>query len=130
MVSTCVAVNGAQPGYNGLFSVIVLASAQRHASEVAIFTRVALSWRAACRYDGTAYASQCPIPKGQSFTYSFIVDEQVGTYLWHDHSQMYRADGLQVCGESQESYLGYHILVQPILACPPYGRILVSPCKG
>ena len=47
------------------------------------------------RYDGTLYATQCPIAVGQSFTYRFPVNEPVGTYLWHDHSQLYRADGLQ-----------------------------------
>lgn len=45
--------------------------------------------------DGTKYVSQCPIPGGSSFTYRFRVNEMPGTYFWHDHSSMNRADGLQ-----------------------------------
>eukprot|EP00877_Chromochloris_zofingiensis_P002265 jgi/Chrzof1/12039/Cz06g19030.t1 len=46
-------------------------------------------------YDGAAYTSQCPISKESSFTYKFKVNEAPGSYLWHDHSAIYRADGLQ-----------------------------------
>ncbi|KAK9792751.1 hypothetical protein WJX73_006180 [Symbiochloris irregularis] len=53
------------------------------------FSLVNNSW-----YDGTNYGSQCPIKVGQSFTYRFPVNEPAGTYLWHDHSQLYRSDGL------------------------------------
>lgn len=41
------------------------------------------------------YVSQCPIPAGSSFTYKFKVNEMPGTYFWHDHSSINRADGLQ-----------------------------------
>jgi len=46
-------------------------------------------------YDGTAYVAQCPIKPGKSFTYRFMVDETPGTYWWHDHGSLNRADGLQ-----------------------------------
>ncbi|KAF8065871.1 L-ascorbate oxidase [Scenedesmus sp. PABB004] len=45
--------------------------------------------------DGTRYVSQCPIARGASFTYKFQVNEMPGTYFWHGHAQMNRADGLQ-----------------------------------
>lgn len=41
------------------------------------------------------YVSQCPIAPGSSFTYKFQVNEMPGTYFWHDHSSVNRADGLQ-----------------------------------
>ncbi|KAI8468177.1 MAG: Cupredoxin [Monoraphidium minutum] len=46
-------------------------------------------------FDGTAWLAQCPIPRGESFLYSFVVNEPPGTYFWHDHSAMNRGDGLQ-----------------------------------
>jgi L-ascorbate oxidase len=45
--------------------------------------------------DGSKFISQCPIPAGSSFTYKFQVNEMPGTYFWHDHSSVNRADGLQ-----------------------------------
>lgn len=45
--------------------------------------------------DGVKYTSQCPIKPGTSFCYKFKVDEMPGTYFYHDHSSMNRADGLQ-----------------------------------
>lgn len=45
--------------------------------------------------DGTKFVSQCPIPAGTSFTYKFQVNEMPGSYFYHDHSSLNRADGLQ-----------------------------------
>jgi len=41
--------------------------------------------------DGPAYITQCPIQKGQSYTYKFKVDGQVGTLFWHAHISWQRA---------------------------------------
>ncbi|KAL3145498.1 hypothetical protein ABBQ32_003322 [Trebouxia sp. C0010 RCD-2024] len=46
-------------------------------------------------YDGTGRITQCPIAPGTNFTYKFQVNEQPGSYIWHDHSASNRADGLQ-----------------------------------
>ncbi|KAL3136665.1 hypothetical protein ABBQ38_005906 [Trebouxia sp. C0009 RCD-2024] len=46
-------------------------------------------------YDGTGRITQCPIAPGTNFTYKFQVNEQPGSYFWHDHSASNRADGLQ-----------------------------------
>ncbi|XP_038050215.1 laccase-5-like [Patiria miniata] len=43
--------------------------------------------------DGTVMTSQCPIPIGASFTYSFPA-ETYGTHWWHAHAGMQRADGV------------------------------------
>ena len=45
--------------------------------------------------DGAAYVTQCPITPGTNFTYRFLVNEQPGTYLYHDHATANRANGLQ-----------------------------------
>jgi len=45
--------------------------------------------------DGTAYVTQCPVQAGNSYTYEFLLDDAPGTYIWHDHSSVNRADGLQ-----------------------------------
>lgn len=45
--------------------------------------------------DGVTGITQCGIPFGQSFTYKFrIASEQHGTYWYHAHSAVKRADGL------------------------------------
>lgn len=45
--------------------------------------------------DGAAGVTQCAILTGQSFTYKFRIDpEQHGTYWYHAHSAVKRADGL------------------------------------
>ncbi|KAJ6781645.1 hypothetical protein PWT90_01395 [Aphanocladium album] len=45
--------------------------------------------------DGVTGVTQCGIPEGQSFTYKFRIDpEQHGTYWYHAHSAVKRADGL------------------------------------
>ncbi|CAL1369849.1 unnamed protein product [Linum trigynum] len=41
--------------------------------------------------DGPAYVTQCPIGRGQSYTYKFTVAEQRGTLLWHAHYSWQRA---------------------------------------
>ncbi|KAH9811516.1 multi-copper oxidase laccase-like protein [Melampsora americana] len=38
--------------------------------------------------------TQCPIPAGQSFTYTFTIKEQFGTFWYHAHSQNYMIDGI------------------------------------
>lgn len=45
--------------------------------------------------DGVTGVTQCGIPEGQSFTYNFRIDPaQHGTYWYHAHSAVKRADGL------------------------------------
>ncbi|EGG08312.1 multi-copper oxidase laccase-like protein [Melampsora larici-populina 98AG31] len=44
--------------------------------------------------DGVSGVTQCPIPAGASFTYSFKLDGQFGTFWYHAHSQNLVADGL------------------------------------
>ncbi|PTB73372.1 multicopper oxidase [Trichoderma longibrachiatum ATCC 18648] len=45
--------------------------------------------------DGAVGFTQCPIPAGGSFAYDFrIRDDEHGTFWWHGHSQLQRADGL------------------------------------
>ncbi|GMQ11468.1 hypothetical protein CsSME_00054101 [Camellia sinensis var. sinensis] len=41
--------------------------------------------------DGPAYITQCPIRRGQSYTYKFTVTEQRGTLFWHAHLSWQRA---------------------------------------
>ncbi|KAI7987011.1 Laccase-1 [Camellia lanceoleosa] len=41
--------------------------------------------------DGPAYITQCPIRRGQSYTYKFTVTEQRGTLWWHAHLSWQRA---------------------------------------
>jgi FtsP/CotA-like multicopper oxidase with cupredoxin domain len=48
-----------------------------------------------CRYDGVSYVTQCPISPGTNFTYTIPIDDPPGTYFWHEHSSLLRADGLQ-----------------------------------
>lgn len=44
--------------------------------------------------DGVPGTTQCPIRSGESFTYRFKVDDEMGTYWWHSHSGNTQADGL------------------------------------
>lgn len=45
--------------------------------------------------DGVTGITQCGVPEGESFTYKFKIDkEQHGTYWYHAHSAVKRADGL------------------------------------
>ncbi|XWW96247.1 hypothetical protein V2A60_004220 [Cordyceps javanica] len=45
--------------------------------------------------DGVTGVTQCGVREGQSFTYKFRIDpEQHGTYWYHAHSAVKRADGL------------------------------------
>ncbi|XAR63951.1 Laccase [Bertholletia excelsa] len=41
--------------------------------------------------DGPAYVTQCPIRRGQSYTYMFSVTQQRGTLFWHAHHSWQRA---------------------------------------
>ncbi|GFH25697.1 uncharacterized protein HaLaN_23702, partial [Haematococcus lacustris] len=65
------------------------------ASGIAIHFHGLSMWDNATWADGTSYVTQCPLQPGSSFTYSFQADESPGTYFWHDHSTMNRANGLQ-----------------------------------
>jgi hypothetical protein len=53
----------------------------------------------ASRYDGVSYVTQCPIAPGTNFTYTIPVNDPPGTYFWHEHSSLMRADGLQVSSD-------------------------------
>jgi len=57
--------------------------------------------------DGTSYISQCPVQRGERQVIEFTVDEEPGTYMWHDHKNMAVADGLAggliVTGEADEA---------------------------
>ncbi|EGG10979.1 multi-copper oxidase laccase-like protein [Melampsora larici-populina 98AG31] len=44
--------------------------------------------------DGVTGVTQCPIPAGSTFTYTFTVSGQYGTFWYHAHSQNYAADGV------------------------------------
>ncbi|KAJ3190893.1 ferroxidase fet3 [Irineochytrium annulatum] len=47
------------------------------------------------QYDGVAGVTQCPIPPGQNFTYSFSTPKQYGTYWIHGHNDGLYVDGLR-----------------------------------
>lgn len=54
-----------------------------------------LHMRGANDMDGAVGVTQDPIPPGQSFTYRFTIDEeQYGTFWYHAHEGVQRADGL------------------------------------
>nr|RBQ98609.1 hypothetical protein FVER53263_12301 [Fusarium verticillioides] len=45
--------------------------------------------------DGAVGFTQCPIAPGRTFTYNFTIGaEEYGTFWWHSHSDVQRADGL------------------------------------
>ncbi|KAF5603210.1 L-ascorbate oxidase [Fusarium pseudocircinatum] len=45
--------------------------------------------------DGAVGFTQCPIAPGRTFTYNFTIGaEEHGTFWWHSHSDVQRADGL------------------------------------
>lgn len=54
-----------------------------------------LSMRNSQYADGVAFISQCPLEIGSSYTYTFTVNDPPGTYWWHDHATLSRADGLR-----------------------------------
>ncbi|KAF2804330.1 uncharacterized protein BDZ99DRAFT_525918 [Mytilinidion resinicola] len=45
-------------------------------------------------YDGAIGMTQCPISPGSTFTYTIPVSGQHGTFWYHAHEQVQRADGL------------------------------------
>jgi FtsP/CotA-like multicopper oxidase with cupredoxin domain len=45
-------------------------------------------------YDGAIGMTQCPIPPGSTFTYTIPTGIQHGTFWYHAHEQVQRADGL------------------------------------
>ncbi|UPK99837.1 hypothetical protein LCI18_010772 [Fusarium solani-melongenae] len=45
--------------------------------------------------DGAVGITQCPIPPGRDYVYNFTIgDDEHGTFWWHSHSDVQRADGL------------------------------------
>jgi FtsP/CotA-like multicopper oxidase with cupredoxin domain len=42
--------------------------------------------------DGVPYLTQCPVPFGESFRYSFRVEDE-GTHLYHSHAGNQKTDG-------------------------------------
>lgn len=45
--------------------------------------------------DGAVGITQCPIPPGRDYVYNITIgDEEHGTFWWHSHSDVQRADGL------------------------------------
>ncbi|EGG01109.1 multi-copper oxidase laccase-like protein [Melampsora larici-populina 98AG31] len=44
--------------------------------------------------DGVTGVTQCPIPAGTEFTYSFKINGQFGTFWYHAHAQNLAADGI------------------------------------
>ncbi|KAG0144324.1 hypothetical protein CROQUDRAFT_47479 [Cronartium quercuum f. sp. fusiforme G11] len=44
--------------------------------------------------DGVTGVTQCPIPPGSSFTYTFTIKDQFGTFWYHAHTQGYSTDGI------------------------------------
>ncbi|CAG8977769.1 hypothetical protein HYALB_00011154 [Hymenoscyphus albidus] len=61
---------------------------------------VAMHWhglwmKGANEMDGVVGLTQCPIKTSKSFTYKFkIDDDQAGTFWYHAHSELQRADGM------------------------------------
>lgn len=45
--------------------------------------------------DGASYTSHCPIPQGANFTYSWVVKDDPGTYMWHSHNGVSMSDGMR-----------------------------------
>ncbi|KAF2499368.1 hypothetical protein BU16DRAFT_614808 [Lophium mytilinum] len=53
-----------------------------------------LHMRNHAEYDGAIGMTQCPIPPGSTFTYTIPISGQHGTFWYHAHEQVQRADGL------------------------------------
>ncbi|OAX32948.1 laccase [Rhizopogon vinicolor AM-OR11-026] len=45
--------------------------------------------------DGVSFVTQCPITQNQSFTHTFSVPNQAGTYWYHSHYSVQYCDGLR-----------------------------------
>ncbi|KAF9237141.1 laccase lcc6 [Melanogaster broomeanus] len=45
--------------------------------------------------DGAAFVTQCPIARGNSFTYSFTPPNQAGTFWYHSHIRLQYCEGLR-----------------------------------
>ena len=89
------------------------ASFSQVSSGISIHWHGLYMWNQAAWMDGAAYLTQCPISPGANFTYRFLVNEQPGTYIWHDHATASRANGLQ----------GALIVRVPSTIRQPYGKI-------
>ncbi|CZR64592.1 related to Conidial Pigment Biosynthesis protein brown1 [Phialocephala subalpina] len=60
--------------------------------------------------DGPSAVSQCPVPPGSSFTYTFQLDEP-GTYWYHSHSNGQYPDGLRgplIVHDPNDPYAGQY----------------------
>ncbi|CCH60741.1 hypothetical protein TBLA_0D02370 [Henningerozyma blattae CBS 6284] len=51
--------------------------------------------RGSIQMDGPAFITQCPIPPGGSYTYDFVVDDQMGTFWYHAHLGSQYGDGFR-----------------------------------
>ncbi|TVY28515.1 Laccase-2, partial [Lachnellula hyalina] len=77
-----------------------------------------LSMKGVNEMDGVVGVTQCAIAPGQHFTYKFkIQDDQAGTFWYHAHSDVQRADGLYgafvvhkpaVSGSSEKAIFEYN----------------------
>lgn len=61
--------------------------------------------------DGVAFVTQCPILPNNSFTYSFTVPDQAGTYWYHSHEGLQYADGVRgafIIYDPEDPYLNLY----------------------
>ncbi|KAG0647113.1 Cell surface ferroxidase fetC [Hyphodiscus hymeniophilus] len=88
---------------NGQFPGPTIEARSGDILEIEIFNfaeeEVSLHWhglhmRGANHMDGPVGVTQCTIKHGRSFTYRIPTDEQEGTFWYHAHSEVQRADGL------------------------------------
>lgn len=91
-------VNGAFPGptlelRQGDHLVVHVENALQNNEGISIHWH-GLSMRGANAMDGAVGITQSPIEVGQTFTYDFTIDNQHGTFWWHAHDGVQRADGL------------------------------------
>nr|POE51873.1 laccase-1 [Quercus suber] len=92
-------VNGEFPGplietRSGDRLIISVENALDHNATVSLHWH-GLAMRGSNHMDGAAGVTQKPIIAGQTFTYDFTIDDhQHGTFWWHAHDGVQRADGL------------------------------------
>ncbi|KXS09097.1 multicopper oxidase [Gonapodya prolifera JEL478] len=61
--------------------------------------------------DGAGGVTQCPIPPGGSYVYTFNVGQQVGTYWWHAHYISGYVDGIRgpfIIHDPKDPYKGQY----------------------
>ncbi|KUJ15800.1 uncharacterized protein LY89DRAFT_783068 [Mollisia scopiformis] len=101
-----IAPNGVQKDVfliNGQFPGPTIEARSGDVLEIEVFNfaeeGISLHWhglhmRGANHMDGPVGITQCAIQHGQTFTYRVPIDEQAGTFWYHAHSELQRADGL------------------------------------